>query len=59
MPVQVHAALAEFSEVDGVAAVGTQKQRVGREAQRGGGERFGGEGVDAVVGAVFAGFSIQ
>ena len=43
-------------QTDVVAAVGAAEQWVAGEAGGGGGERLAGEGVDAVVGAVFAGF---
>ena len=54
--VQVHAPAAEVAEVDVVAAFGAGEQWVAGEAGGGGGECLAGEGVDAVVGAVFGGF---
>jgi hypothetical protein len=54
--VQAHAAATEFAEVDIVAAFGAGEQGVAGEAGGGGGECLAGEGVDAVLGAVFGGF---
>lgn len=52
---KVHAAAAEFSEMDGMAAVGTREKWAGGEAQRGRAVPRG-WGVDAVVGSMLAAF---
>lgn len=52
----MYAAAAKFAEVDVVAAFGAGERGIRRKPQGGGGRCLAGEGVDALVGAVFPGF---